>query len=98
MPGYSPAHQFQIRSQWNPAPRWEWDSSFAYTGRLTTTNIAGIPRLDTRIGWHPTESLEFSLVGQNLLSAAHLEFIATEGQLSTLLPRSVFGKITWRFR
>jgi iron complex outermembrane receptor protein len=96
-PGYSPSHQFQIRSQWNPRPRWEWDSSFAYTGRLTTPNISGIPRLDTRIGWHPTESLEFSLVGQNLLSPGRIEFIGTEGQMSTLVQRNVFAKVTWHF-
>jgi iron complex outermembrane receptor protein len=97
IPGFSPAHQFQIRSQWNPRPRWEWDASLAYTGPLTTTNVPGFARLDTRIGWHASESIELSLVGQNLLSPGHLEFIGTEGQLSTLVQRSVFGKVTWRF-
>jgi iron complex outermembrane receptor protein len=96
--GLSPAHQFQIRSLVNPRPRWEWDSSLAYTGRLTTTNVPGVARLDTRIGWHATESLEFSLVGQNLLSPGHIEYIGTnEPTISSLVRRNVFGKITWRF-
>jgi len=96
-PGYSPQHQYQIRSLLNPWARWEWDTTFAYSGRLAEDGIPGIARLDTRIGWHPGEKIEFSLVGQNLLSPGHLEFIATEAAVSTLVQRSVFGKVTWRF-
>ena len=95
--GYSPAHQFQIRSLVNLSSRWEWDTSLAYTGRLTTQGIPGMARLDTRLGWHAGESLEFSLVGQNLLSPGRLEFVSQEGTVSTQIQRSVFGKVTWRF-
>jgi hypothetical protein len=44
-----------------------------------------------------SEYLELSVAGQNLLSPRHAEFQDANGQLHTLVQRSVFGKVTWRF-
>jgi iron complex outermembrane receptor protein len=102
--GLSPKHQLQAASQVNLLRSWEWDATLAYTGGLTGGQSAGqksdpIPgwlRLDSRIGWRKGESFEASVVGQNLLGPRHLEF-PSGYQLHTLVERSVFGKITWRF-
>lgn len=95
-PGASPKHEFQVRATFNPAPRWEWDSSVAYTGALTSFALPGYTRVDTRIGWHPGESVELSVVGQNLLSPRHNEFYSPE-LFTTPVERSVFAKVTFRF-
>jgi hypothetical protein len=54
-------------------------------------------RLDSRLGWRLGESLELSIVGQNLLSPDHAEYHDAFAILHSLMARSVFGKVTWRF-
>jgi hypothetical protein len=42
--------------------------------------------------------VEFSVVGQNLLTPRHAEFSEAADPVNyTLVERSVFGKVTWRF-
>jgi hypothetical protein len=47
--------------------------------------------------WRLGKSTEFSVVGQNLLTPLHAEFHNAYEVRRTLVERSVFGKITWRF-
>ena len=92
----SPQQQFQVRSELNLPHHFEWDSSLAYVGRLA----AGVPayvRGDTRLGWKMGEHLDFSAVGQNLLSPRHLEFPGELALNDTLVARTVFVKVTWKF-
>jgi iron complex outermembrane receptor protein len=96
----SPKHQFQIRSFLNLTRRLEWDTTVYRVGRLTDGGDGSTPsytRLDSRLGWHAGESLEFSIVGQNLLSPAHAEYHDAFAILHTLVERSFFCKATWRF-
>jgi hypothetical protein len=46
--------------------------------------------LNLRIAWQ-YKKFEFSIVGKNLLSARHVEFVASQ------IPRSIYGKIVSRF-
>ena len=96
-PGYSPRRSFQVRSFVNFGRTFEWDQTLGYTSRLTTGNIPGYVRLDTRVGWRMGEFTEFSIVGQNLLEPSHAEFPNTLFTDSMLDQRSIFGKITWHF-
>lgn len=92
----TPEQQFQVRSALNLPHHFEWDSSVAYVGRLA----AGIPaytRVDTRLGWRINEHVDFSAVGQNLLSPRHAEFPDDVGLNHVLIARSVFAKVTFRF-
>ena len=96
----SPKHQFQIRSFLNLTRRLEWDTAVYQVGRLTDGGDGSTPgytRLDSRLGWHAGESVEFSIVGQNLLSPAHAEYHDAFAILHTLVERSVFCKATWHF-
>jgi len=55
--------------------------------------------VDARLGWRPRPGLELSVAAQNLFDDRHPEF-ASEGNLNihtTESPRSVYGKVTWRF-
>ena len=96
-PGSSPRNQFQIRSQFNLSRNLDWDSSIAYVGRLDNGSIPGYARVDSRLGWRLGESTEISVVGQNLLSPRHAEFPDGAIVNHTLIERSVFAKIIWRF-
>jgi iron complex outermembrane recepter protein len=98
-PGVSPNHQFQVRSLVDLPRHLEWDNTLAYVSKLATGNIPAYARLDSRVGWRLGEFLELSVVGQNLLTPRHAEFSDTFYPLNhTLVERSVFGKVTWRFR
>ncbi len=52
--------------------------------------------LDVRLGWHPTDSTEVSIVGQNLLHDHHPEY-GFPSPTRPEIERSLYGKIVWRF-
>jgi iron complex outermembrane receptor protein len=96
----SPKHQFQIHSLLNLTHRLEWDTALYHVGQLVDTGNGATPsylRLDTRLGWRVGESLELSLVGQNLQSPAHAEYHDAFAVLHSLAQRSILGKVTFRF-
>jgi len=95
--GVSPNHQFQVKSLLDLPHHLEWDSMIGYVGKLADGNIPAYTRVDSRIGWRVGESVEISVVGQNLLTPRHAEFPDNDSLDHTLVERSVFGKVTWRF-
>jgi len=97
-PGTSPNHQFQVRSLLDLPHHFEWDNTLEFVSKLAVGSIPAYARVDSRVGWRVGEFVEFSLVGQNLLTARHAEFSdASYPANYTLVERSVFGKVTWRF-
>ena len=98
--GDSPQSQFQVRSYVTLPGRFDFDSSLYYVDRLPSINTPAYTRVDARLAWHPTESIELSVVGQNLLDERHFEFTNAADQLylSSQVKRSVYGKVTWRFK
>jgi iron complex outermembrane receptor protein len=96
----SPRHQFQVRGQLRLRRNLDWDVSAAWTSPLANDPYYPVPsytRVDSRLGWHVGDSLEFSVVGQNLTSPRHLEFADTLGINGTLVGRSIFTEMRWRF-
>jgi iron complex outermembrane receptor protein len=80
-----------------PGNLW-WDASANFVDRLATLGVPAYTRLDTQLTWQTREHLSISVVGQNLESDRHLEFINTAGTgISTLVKRSGYVKLTWRF-
>jgi iron complex outermembrane receptor protein len=96
--GNSPAQQYQARSWLKLRKNVDWDSSLMYVSALAQLAIPSYIRLDSRLGWRLGEFVEIGIVGQNLLTPRHLEFVDTTARvLHTEVERSIFGKITWRF-
>jgi iron complex outermembrane receptor protein len=93
----SPHNQFQLRSQWNLPRKFEFDQSVFFVSGISSGQVPAYTRADARLGWQPGEALEFSIVGQNLLSPRHLEFPDFEQYTSSQDVRKVFAKVTWRF-
>jgi iron complex outermembrane receptor protein len=96
-PGTSPNHQFQVRSLLDLPHHLEWDNTVGYVSKLAVGSVPGYPRLDSRLGWRMGEFVEFSIVGQDLLTPRHVEYFDTDSLNRTVVERSVFGKVTWRF-
>ena len=91
----SPRHQFSLRSAYDFNPRCSVDGQFRSVGA-----IQGVPAYataDLRLSYRPTDRVELSLAGQNLLEAQHPEQAAAPLTLTAEVPREFFGKVTWRF-
>jgi iron complex outermembrane recepter protein len=97
-----PQHQFSLRSSLNLPRRAEFDTALRWVDTLHTNDgavVGTVPsyfELDSRLAWHATDRLEFSLVGQNLLHNRHPEYGFPEAARPEI-ERSGYGKFTWRF-
>ncbi|HEY3840631.1 MAG TPA: TonB-dependent receptor [Bryobacteraceae bacterium] len=97
-PGSSPKYQPQVRSEVNLRRNLDWDCSLKYVSALTALGVPAYTRFDSRLAWRIGESLEISVVGQNLLTPHHIEFTDISNYfLDTQVKRMVFGKVMWRF-
>jgi iron complex outermembrane receptor protein len=97
IPGDTPKHQIQFRSTYGLRSNLDWDTSLYFVGALSNQQVPGYTRLDTQLRWRLGESIEFSLTGQNLLTARHTEFVDTTVVDYTQVRRSAFARITWKF-
>ena len=96
--GSSPVHSAQLRSHLTLTRSLAWDASAYFVDRLKSGDIPSYTRIDTGFTWQWSERLSSSLVGQNLLRDRHLEFVDDTGSvISTLIKRSVYAKVIWRF-
>jgi iron complex outermembrane receptor protein len=96
--GRNPHHQFSIRSSIDLPANVEFDAALRYVDNLPAIAVPSYVELDLRLGWRPVKSLEFSIVGQNLLHSHHQEFVPSIIKTQTTeVERSVYGKVTWRF-
>lgn len=102
----SPQHQFQIRSYLDLPYNLNLDTMLYHVGTLRAAQglggHPGVPaytRLDARIGWRPSRSLEFSVALANLSDPMHPEFISSEASVRSgeQVSRGVYGKMIWRF-
>jgi iron complex outermembrane recepter protein len=96
----SPRHQIQVRGHLRLRPNLDWDASAAWTSPLANIPFYNVPsytRVDSQLSWRAGESFDFSVVGQNLASPRHLEFADTLGINGTLVARSVFARVQWKF-
>lgn len=106
--GLNVPHQVSLRTQWDFAPKWQWDMNLRYLSRInmpvtenlsTATSVRAYVTLDARLAWKMRKDIELSLVGKNLLDKQHLEFTSLKGidYLRTEVPRSAYLQMRWEF-
>lgn len=93
--GNDPRQQFSLRGSLDLPRRVDLDGGVRYVEGLPNVNVPGYAAVDMRLAWRPTDRFEAAIVGQNIFDDQHLEF--PTGALHKDVPRSVYGKITWRF-
>jgi len=93
----SPAYTWQARSWVNLPARLTFDQTVSWTSQLAGPGVPSHWRLDARVARALGESAEVSLVGQSLLRPGVLEFGSQYGIVGTEFPRSVFGRVAFRF-
>ncbi len=93
--GNDPRNQFIIQSMIDLPYNLQLDCVLRYVDSLPAPPVPSYFTADLRLAWRARDNLELSIVGQNLLDEQHPEFgpPATRQEI----PRSVYGKITWRF-
>ncbi|MBT5307599.1 MAG: TonB-dependent receptor [Candidatus Scalindua sp.] len=93
-----PNHQFSIRSMMDLPGNLELDSWIRYVDSVPSVNVDSYITLDARLGWNPTEKIELSIVGKNLLEKRHKEYGPSSiiNTQTTGIERSVYASITWR--
>ena len=93
--GNDPENQFLIQSMLDLPFNLELDAVLRYVDALPSPAVPAYVSADLRLAWHATANLEFSIVGQNIFDNQHPEFGAAATRQE--IPRSVYGKVTWRF-
>jgi iron complex outermembrane recepter protein len=97
-----PSQRWSLRSSMDLPHRVELDANLREIGPRDINNgstigvVPGYTEMDVRLGWHATEKLELSIVGQNLLHDRHVEY-GFPGATQVQIDRSVIGKIAWHF-
>jgi iron complex outermembrane receptor protein len=95
--GNDPHHQFLLQSMVDLPAHFEVDTVLRYVDNLDQLGptVPAYVAVDLRLAWHPKPSWEIAVVGQNLTDNQHPEF----GPPGTRqeIPRSVYGKVTWKF-
>jgi len=95
--GSSPHHRLCLRSSMDLPGDLELDLDFRYVDELPGPDVEPYIAVDARLGWHPLDRLEISVVGQHL-GDRHREFAGTSSPfVATEMERGVYGAITWRF-
>ena len=94
--GVSPRNQFHLRSYVNLSENLRFDTISNYVDNLPHRDIRHYTRLDQRLGWRINESVELSIIGQNLFDSRHIESHSNTHQV-TELQRSLFAHLIWRF-
>jgi iron complex outermembrane receptor protein len=97
-----PEQQVSLRSAIDVSDRVTVDATFRWVDMLHNNNgpnggtVPSYAELDARIAWRPTNALELSLVGRNLLHRRHPEY-GFPSPAREEVERAVHGRISWRF-
>ncbi|RJP29961.1 MAG: hypothetical protein C4527_10815 [Candidatus Omnitrophota bacterium] len=92
----SPHHQIKVQSNLDISKDVKLDAAYYFVDEISNWEIPPHGRLDVRLGWEPTERLEVSIVGTNLLDDQTHE---ANGMYTayTEVERGVYAKLTYRF-
>ncbi|MES1196078.1 MAG: TonB-dependent receptor, partial [Steroidobacter sp.] len=96
-----PEHQAMLNSMFDLPHQLQLDATLRWVDKLVINNgpvLGTVPdyfEMDLRMGWHVTNTLDFSLTGHNLLHAHHPEY-GFPGPARIEATRGVIGKLVWR--
>lgn len=97
-----PRNQFTLRSSMDLPHNVELDADLRWVDKLHINNgpdvgvVPGYLELNVRLAWHPTDRLELSVSGENLLQDHHAEY-GFPGPDRVEIERGVYGKVAWEF-
>lgn len=92
-----PQNQVGLRSSVDFAKNWQFDVTGRYVDNWRDQGVPAYVTADVRLAWKATKNIELAIVGQNLVDNIHLEGAAGTGSTAYYIPRSVYGKLTFKF-
>lgn len=101
--GRSPEQRVTVRAALSPHQDVDLDLFFRYVdsnqlvSSIDNDRIKDYVSMDLRFAWRPSEGLELSLVGQNLLDGRRYEYKQEILTSPTEIDRGFYGKLRWRF-
>lgn len=94
----SPQHQISARSHYDFSDRLQLNLWLRYVSRINFYRIPGYVTMDARLAYKPKRNIELFIVGQNLFSQNHREFVSDFiPSFPTYIPRGVYAGAEWRF-
>jgi len=99
--GDTPRHQLSIRSGFKLTHNLNldlWLRGLTKLDSIDGSSIPGYVTMDARVAWSPYRNWEITLTGQNLFEPRHKEFVPEYiNTLPSEVPRSIYGKVTWKY-
>ncbi|HNP27235.1 MAG TPA: TonB-dependent receptor [Nitrosomonas sp.] len=94
----SPRHQMSLRSNYDISHKLQLNLWLRYTSKIAFYDIPDYVTMDAKLAFKPAKNVELFLVGQNLLSESHREFVSEINTSATaLIPRGIYVGAQWRF-
>ena len=94
----SPRNQFALYSGFDISEALQVNASLRHVGQLKGGTVPAYTEADFRVTFQPMAAMDLSLIGENLLSAQHLEFIEPGYPAPpSYVARSVSAEIRFRF-
>lgn len=101
--GLSPRHRGSLRWQMDLPEKVKLDLTLRHVGKLAGVGqeVQAYTTFDARLAYEPYTGLELAVIAQNLFSPRHPEYhdssaISLPGS-ALEVPRSIYGKLSWRF-
>jgi iron complex outermembrane receptor protein len=92
-----PKHQWWGQGRLNLPGNIEFDTHLRHVSALPNPGTPAYTEANLRLAWRPSEAVELSLVGRDLLHAQHLEFVSPTSSRQTALERAVYTRISVAF-
>lgn len=94
----NPQHQLSLRSNHDISDKLQLNLWLRYTSKVAFYNISDYVTMDAKLAFKPARNLELFLVGQNLFSESHREFVSEIIPIQhALIPRGIYVGAQWRF-
>lgn len=94
----SPQHQISTRSHYDFSDRLQLNLWLRYVSSIDFYRLPGYVTMDARLAYRPKRNIELFVVGQNLFSQNHREFVSDFiPSFPTYIPRGVYAGVEWRF-
>jgi iron complex outermembrane receptor protein len=90
-----PDHQAFLRQSIDLPGHVEFDFRLRYVAPIANQTVPAYRELDAHVAWQASRTLEYSLTGQNLLHAHHVEFGVPDARRE--VKRGISAKVGWRF-
>ncbi len=96
--GNTPEKQLYMLNSFDLSRSVALNWTLRYCDRLDALDVPGYFTMDAGLDWRVSKSLQFSLVGQNLVQSSHFEFAPEYlNTVPTQVDRSGYAKLTWTF-